>query len=91
MATLITTKVVGQTPEGYDQISSVLHDLIRKAPGFILHTAYPSDEWWAVMEIWNSKAEADQFYAKHVAPNLPKGIVPKRTYQELHSVVTPTK
>lgn len=90
MAILITTKVNGQTAEGYDQISVFLNQAVRQAPGFILHLAYGTDdEVWHVNEVWNSKKEADDFFAKMVAPNLPKGIVPKRTYQELHSVVTP--
>ena len=90
MAILINTNVKGQTQEGYDQVLTLLHDLIQKSPGFILHSSYPSNDGWAVVEVWNSKGEADQFYAKHVTPNLPKGIVPKRSYQELHSIVTPS-
>jgi quinol monooxygenase YgiN len=89
MAILLTTMVKGQTAEGYDQISSFLHDVVRKSPGFILHCSYSSEDGWVVLEVWDSKAEADQFFAKNVAPNLPKGIIPKRSYQELHSVVTP--
>lgn len=88
MPTLVTTRVKGQTAQGYDHVSTILHDLVRRSPGFVLHCAY-QDEDWTVMEVWNSKAEADQFFARHVAPNLPKGIVPKRSYQELHAVVTP--
>jgi hypothetical protein len=33
-----------------------------------------------VMEVWQSKAEATQFFARYVAPNLPPGIQPKRTF-----------
>lgn len=90
MAILLTTIVKGQTAEGYDQVSTFLHQVVRKSPGFILHCSYPSEEGWVVLEVWNSKADSDQFFAQHVAPNLPKGIVPKRSYQELHSIVTPT-
>ena len=88
MATLITTIVKAQTAEGYDNVSIILHELIKKAPGFILHCAYSSEEGWIVLEVWNSKKDADQFFANNVAPNLPRGIVPKRSYQELHSLVT---
>lgn len=88
MAILVTTRVKGQTAQGYDQVSTILHDLVRMSPGFVLHCAY-QDEDWTVMEVWNSKAEADQFFARNVAPNLPKGIVPKRSYKELHALVTP--
>jgi quinol monooxygenase YgiN len=89
MAILISTSVKGQTAEGYDQVSVFLHQAVKTAPGFIMHCAYPSEDDWHVVEIWNSKAEADAFFAQHVAPNLPKGIVPKRQYFELHSLVTP--
>ncbi len=88
MAILITTKVKGQTAEGYNQVSVFLHELVKKAPGFILHSAYQGEEDWIVMEVWDSKEHADRFFSEHVAPNLPKGIVPKRVCQPLHSVVT---
>jgi hypothetical protein len=42
---------------------------------------------WRVIELWETKEAANQFFAKHVAPNLPPGIRPKRTVQELHSLV----
>lgn len=88
MAVLISTKVKGQTQEGYDSVLSAVRDLVKVAPGFIMHCAHPADGEWLVYEVWRSKAEADQWFAANVVPNLPKGIHPKRSYQELHSVVT---
>lgn len=88
MATLISTLIKDQTAEGYDQVSVFLHQAVRNAPGFILHTAYEDKEGWRIMEIWNSKTEADNFFTKVVRPNLPPGLHPKRSYQELHAVVT---
>jgi hypothetical protein len=88
MATRVTAHVKGQTKEGYDGVLTGLRELIRKAPGFILHTSYPYEEGWVVEEIWETKADADGFFAKYVVPNLPDGIHPKRSYQELHSIVT---
>lgn len=87
MATLITTSIKGQTAEGYDQVSVFLHQAIRNAPGFILHTAYAADDGWHVLEIWNTKSDADDFFARLVRPKLPPDIHPKRSYQELHAVV----
>lgn len=87
MAVLITVEVKGQTQQGYDGMLGVLADIIKKAPGFVLHTAHPVEGGWRVIEVWESKADADQFFAKHVAPNLPPGIRPKRSLQELHSLV----
>lgn len=89
MAILITTIIKAQTAQGYDEVSVFLHQVVRSAPGFILHMAYGNEDGWHVSEVWNSKKEADEFFAKFVAPNLPKGIIPKRSYQELHSVVIP--
>ena len=54
-----------------------------------MHCAHPADGEWKVYEVWNSKQESDQWFAKYVVPNLPQGIHPKRSYQELHSCVTP--
>ena len=89
MPTLITTSIKGQTPAGYDQVSVFLGPALKQAPGFIVHIAYGTDDGiWHVTEIWNSKKEADEFFSKMVVPNLPKGIHPKRSYQELHNVVT---
>lgn len=87
MAVLVTAEVQGQTQQGYDGMFTVLADGLKQAPGFILHTAHPIEGGWRVIEVWNSKAEANQFFAKHVAPNLPPGIHPKRSVQELHSLL----
>lgn len=88
MAILVTAHVKGQTKEGYDGVLIGLLELIRKAPGFILHTSYAYEEGWVVAEIWETKTDADAFFAKYVVPNLPAAIHPKRSYQELHSIVT---
>lgn len=87
MAVLISSKVKGQTLEGYEGVLSVVKDLIIEAPGFILQCAHPTDDGWAVMEIWESRKDADQWFAKYVVPHLPPGIHPKRVYQELHNVL----
>ncbi len=65
-----------------------LGNTIKRAEGFLLHTAHPVEGGWRVVEIWNSKAEANEFFARHVAPNLTPGIHPKRSVQELHSLLT---
>lgn len=88
MAVLILSKVKGQTKEGYDGILEAVKDEIKKADGFIFHGAHPSDEEWQVVEIWETRAQADKWFGKFVVPNLPKGIHPKRTYFELYSAVT---
>ncbi len=89
MAVLMTAEVTGQTQQSYDGMLEALAGSIRAAPGFILHTAHAVEGGWRVIELWESKDAANQFFAKHIAPNLPPGIRPKRTVQELHSLVKP--
>jgi len=89
VAVLISIKVKGQTQEGYDSVLEAVRDLVKKAPGFIMHCAYPVEDGWLVTEVWQSKSASDQWFAKNVVPNLPPGIHPKRSCHELHSLVTP--
>jgi heme-degrading monooxygenase HmoA len=91
MAVLISSIVKGQTQEGYDSVLTAVREEVKKAPGFIFHGAHPAPEVdaWLVYEVWESKQLADQWFGKYVVPNLPNGIHPKRSYQELHSAVTP--
>lgn len=90
MAVLIKTKVNGQTTEGYDSVLAAVKESIQQAPGFIMHCAHPADEAWDVYEVWESKKQADQWFGAVIVPNLPRGIHPKRSYQELHNVITPS-
>lgn len=89
MAVLISTSVKNQTHEGYNGVLNAVRKSIKNATGFIMHCAHPAEGEWKVYEIWNSKKESDEWFAKSVIPNLPQGIHPKRSYQELHSIVTP--
>jgi len=89
MAVVISIKVKNQTQEGYDSVLAAAREFIKKAPGFIMHCARPVEDGWQVTEVWRSKKESDQFFAKYVVPNLPAGIHPKRSCEELHSLVTP--
>jgi hypothetical protein len=88
MAVLVTAEVQGQTQQGYDGMFAVLAGILKQEPGFMLHTSYPIEGGWRVVEVWESKADANRFFAKSVAPNLPPGIHPKRSVQELHSILT---
>lgn len=89
MAVLISSKVKGQTQQGYDGVLSFVLEPLQQAPGFIMHYAYPVEDGWAVAEIWESKSQADKWFATYIVPNLAGGIHPKRSYQELHSMVLP--
>ncbi|HVE53434.1 MAG TPA: antibiotic biosynthesis monooxygenase [Ramlibacter sp.] len=88
-AILVTSEVPGQTTEGYDRVLAQVRAAVVNAPGFVLHAAHPDEGCWRVLEVWRSKAEADAFFARHVVPNLPPGIRPKRHYRVLHSLLQP--
>jgi len=88
MTVIVMAEVHGQTQAGYDGMLNVLADVARRTEGFVMHSAYQVDGHWRVLEVWRSKADADQFFAKQVAPNLPPGVRPKRSMYEAHSLVT---
>jgi hypothetical protein len=87
MPVYITALVPGQTKDGYDRAMVVLKPLLEQAEGFIAHGAGMSPEGWRVFEVWESQQQATDFFAKHVHPNLPPGVAPKRTYLELHNLM----
>lgn len=90
MAVLVTAEVPGQTKEGYDgMLAGGLGDAVRHAKGFIMHVAAETADVWRIIEVWDTAEDANQFFAKFVHPNLPPGIKPKRSFQELHNVLTP--
>ena len=88
VAVLVTAEVPGQTVEKYDQMLDVLGPLLRQAKGFIAHGSGPSPNGWRSFEIWETREDATQFFAKHIHPNLPEGIKPQRKLMQLHSFVT---
>ena len=87
MAVLITADVPGQTLEGYDRMIAALRPVLQEAKGFIAHGASPASDGWRVFEIWETQADATQFFAEHIHPNLPAGVKPQRTITELHTLV----
>jgi hypothetical protein len=87
MPVLVTADVPGQTAQGYDAIREHLSAALRQAPGFVLHTSHEIDGGWRVIEIWETKHDANQFFAQHVHPNLSPGLKPRRSFQELHGLV----
>jgi quinol monooxygenase YgiN len=89
MSVLITAEVRGQTAQGYDDMLAVLAIHLKQAPGLVLHSTHATEDGWRVIEVWESKAQSDSFFATFVAPNLPPGIRPKRAVQPLHNVVVP--
>ncbi len=89
MSVLITAEVRGQTEQGYDHMLATLAPQLKRAPGLVLHGTHATEDGWRVIEVWESKAQSDHFFATFVAPHLPPGLRPKRTVQPLHNVVLP--
>jgi heme-degrading monooxygenase HmoA len=87
MAVAIIGEVPGQTKEGYEQTIRALGDLLRSAPGFIMHYGHPVDGGWRIVEVWESSKDAADWFAKHVRPNLPPNLKPKREVHELHTLI----
>jgi hypothetical protein len=87
MAVVMIGEVPGQTREGYDGIVAAFGEVMKHAPGYILYMSHPTEDGWRVIEVWQSKAEATEFFAKYIAPNLPPGIRPNRTFYELHNML----
>jgi quinol monooxygenase YgiN len=88
MTVIVIADVHGQTAAGYDGMFQALAEPTRQAAGFVFHSAYQADGLWRVVEVWNSKAEANQFFAGHIAAHLPPGVRPKRAVFEVHSLLT---
>ena len=89
MPVMMMSEVSGQSRQGYEGMLAVVGGALRQAPGFIMHLAHPTEGGWRIVEMWRSQEDATQFFAAHIAPNLPEGVRPKLSFQLLHSVVTP--
>jgi hypothetical protein len=89
MAVLVTAEVPGQTKEGYEGMLAVLGPLLKQTKGFIAHGAGPVGDGngWRSFEVWESREDATQFFAKYIHPNLPEGVRPTRSILELHSLI----
>jgi hypothetical protein len=87
MAVLVTADVENQTEEGWDQIFGQLGPIMRQAKGFIAVGGGNSQHGWRTFEVWESAADATDFFAKYVRPNLPPTIKPHRSIVELRSLL----
>lgn len=87
MAIAITADVPGQTEEGYEMTIRMLGEALKEAPGFVMHFGHPIEGGWRVVEVWESSEHAADWFAKHVRPNLPPDIKPKRHVEKLHTLI----
>jgi hypothetical protein len=86
MAVLIIAENKGQTAEKYDGMLAHMGDMARHVPGRLLHASHATEDGWRVIEVWESRTQANAWFAEHVAPIIPEGVRPRRTFQDLHAV-----
>ncbi|MGH9046149.1 MAG: antibiotic biosynthesis monooxygenase [Acidimicrobiales bacterium] len=86
MSILVRMTAAGMTKESYDAVSEHLTPLLEAAPGFKLHVAFLSDDGaFHVSEVWQSRADFDNWYENNVKPNVP-GVAVDSTH-EVHNVI----
>ena len=90
MPVLMIGEVKGMTEEMYGGMVSQLQPVLQAAKGFISHTGgpHPDGGGWRVVEVWETEDDAREWFTANVEPNLPPGIVPDRTYHQLHTAFT---
>jgi len=89
MAVLMIGEVPNLTAEMYGGMLEQIKPSMLSAEGFIAHSGGPHpDGGWRVVEMWESQEAGDQWFDQNVAPNLPPGIVPSRSYSPLHTAFT---
>jgi heme-degrading monooxygenase HmoA len=89
MSVLVRITAPGMEASTYEEMTPMVHPLMKTQPGFIIHIAYPTPGGFAVGEVWESKAQHDAWYNENIAPNLPEGANVTKEYVELHTVVQP--
>ena len=87
MPVLIRHRSAALTPELYDQVSPPLIELLRKAPGFLVHAAYVDADGFCVAELWETQAQHDAWFKENVVPNIP--VVISQEVIELKSLYQP--
>jgi hypothetical protein len=87
MAVIVLAENKALTREMYEMMLEKLRPVMKDAPGFVAHMGWSTPDGWRVCEIWRSQADANQFFAKFVHPNLPPDAKPHRTVFELHALV----
>ena len=89
MAVIVFAQAHGQTAPATTRCSRYSPTRRGRRRDSCFTALYCVDGSWQVVEVWQSKAEANAFYARQVVPHLPIGVHPKRQVHEAHSLVTP--
>jgi hypothetical protein len=98
MAVIVTTMMEGPTLEQYDAVNAALATRGMPPDGLIVHTGAMVDGALQVLDIWESREQAETFFAGRLndalvevlgAETLAAGPGPSRTYVEVHDIVVP--
>jgi hypothetical protein len=87
MAVLIRHRAAGMTLANYDELSPPLVEVIKSAPGFVLHVAFEDSQGLCVAEIWESQEQHDAYFSANVEPAVPAEI--QQEVINLHNIVQP--
>jgi hypothetical protein len=87
MAVLVRNTAIGMDTAAYDQISAPLIELIKRQPGFVMHSAFPVPDGMMVGEIWETAEQHTRWFEESVRPNLPPDAQVKHEVIELHNLV----
>ena len=89
MPILMMATVPNMTAEVYAGMMGQMMPSMRAHQGFVSHAGGPNpDGGWRVVEVWDSEEDADTWFEKHVAPNLPPDATPTRQIFPLHTAFT---
>ena len=98
MAVIVTTTMAGPTLEQYDAVNVAIGTQGDPPDGLIVHTGAMVDGVLQVLDIWQSREQAEAFFGGrlHAAllevlgeEALAAGGPPERTYVEVHDIIVP--
>jgi hypothetical protein len=98
MAVIVTTTMAGPTLEQYDAVNAALGTQGNPPDGLIVHTGAMVDGVLQVLDIWDSREQAEAFFTGRLndalievlgEEALASGPGPSRTYVEVHDIIVP--
>ena len=62
MAVLVTQELPGVSQKLYDGVNEKINAVAGPPAGLIVHTSGPADGGWRIVDVWESEAQAREFY-----------------------------
>ena len=87
MPILMTAEITGFTQAMADAMNAKIGERMKTAQGFVIHANGPIENGWRVTEIWESADHFNRWYEATIRPNLPPGVQPQITTQDLYDVI----